>query len=140
VPETSAFHQLEDFLRQILGMISRALKSLSDEEQICTVFPVVAVGLFEVAAENRAAGFVNARVSCERRRHRVGGQHSSGEVEDIIDELQQMASAVTHVPYKTILLICEMVGCFLCQEIREADDRIQGCPKLVAHAGEEMAL
>ena len=51
-----------------------------------------------------------------------------------------MASAVTHVPYKTVLLICEMIGCLLCQEIGEADDRIEGRPKFVAHAGEELAL
>ncbi len=43
------------------------------------------VGKHKVDAVALRIRLVNARVSCERRRHRVGGQHSSGEVEDIIE-------------------------------------------------------
>ena len=62
------------------------------------------------------------------------------QIQDVIDKLQQVSSTVSHVSYKTFLLVCEMVRCFLGQKIRKADDCIQRRPKLMAHAREELAF
>ncbi len=63
--QTSAFHQLKDFFRQVFGMVPGALKRLCDKQQVGAVFPFMAVGLFQMAAENCAAGFVDAGISLQ---------------------------------------------------------------------------
>ena len=91
---------------------------------------------------------------CDRRheRHRLVGELGewdrlgrnrqppaldARDVEDLVDELEQVASAAEDVVHILALTVGQTIEL---EELTETDDRVQRCPELVAHAGEELAL
>ena len=61
----------------------------------------------------------------------------AGDVQDLVDELEQVPSAAEDVVHVLALPVTQIIEL---EELTETDDRVQGCPELVAHAGEELAL
>ena len=63
-----------------------------------------------------------------------------GEVEDVVDQLQQVAAAVEDVVGVLELPVVQVAKGLVAEDLGEADDGIERGAQLVAHAGEELAL
>jgi hypothetical protein len=60
-----------------------------------------------------------------------------GDVQDLVDQLQQVRAGFQDLLGRLLLLRGLMVHP---QQLREAEDGVHRCPELVAHPGEELAL
>lgn len=69
----------------------------------------------------------------------LAGGHR-GEVEHVIDEVEQMASAGMNILYVLLLTVVQRSEDLALQELREADDRVERCSELVGHVREEAGL
>src|SRR5438270_1751626 len=63
-----------------------------------------------------------------------------GQIEDLVDQREQMAAGIEHLPDVAELLLVELARELLLQELREADDRVQRRAQLVGHVREELRL
>ena len=70
--------------------------------------------------------------------------HATGfhfrEIKNVVDELQQMASAVENVVAVFQLPVVEFAKSFVRENFREADDGVERRAQFVAHVREELAL
>jgi len=71
------------------------------------------------------------------RREQQAARLDPGDVEHLVDEVQEVAAALQDVVDGLGLLLGEVLAL---EELPEADDRIERRPELVAHAGQELAL
>src|SRR5512132_3429326 len=62
------------------------------------------------------------------------------EIEDVINEREQVLAGAEHVLQILALLVVHAAEDALQQDLREADDRVEGRAQLVRHVGEEFAL
>ncbi len=63
------------------------------------------------------------------------------QVEDVVDELQQVAPAAQDVGHVFVLPLVQItVGLILFEQLGESNDGIERRPKLMAHVGEELRL
>ncbi len=60
--------------------------------------------------------------------------------QDVVDETQQVLAALEHVIELLQLALGERRLLVALQELREAEDRVERGPELVAHRGQELAL
>ena len=78
------------------------------------------------------------------RRQLVGEVHAPRldlrDVEDVVDELQEVAARDQDVADVALLLVVEVAEELLLEQLREADDRVERRAQLVAHVREEGAL
>ena len=65
----AAFHQVDQFLGKILGVISSAFKRLGNKQKIGAVLAVATVAAFQMPAEHRSTGLVDPCISTQ---HPVG--------------------------------------------------------------------
>ena len=84
-----------------------------------------------------------AREVVERRQLRVE-LHPAGldlrEVENVVDERQQVLAGSVDVREVAALPLAQGIRELLAEQLREAEDRVERRPQLVAHAREELAL
>src|SRR5207249_8384037 len=63
-----------------------------------------------------------------------------GQVENVVDQSEQMLAIMSYALEHSLDPIAERAINAVEQELRIAENRIQGCPELVAHIGEELHL
>ena len=63
-----------------------------------------------------------------------------GQIKNVVDELEQVASAVEDVVAVFELPLVQIAKSFVGEHFRKADDGIERRAQLVAHVGEELAL
>src|SRR5205085_5290577 len=61
----------------------------------------------------------------------------AGDVENLVDQREQVAARVEDLPDAVALRRVQRIHL---QQLREAEDRVQRCPQLVAHPREELVL
>src|SRR5579862_10006428 len=62
------------------------------------------------------------------------------EVEDVVNQLQQMPRVLLDMHNEPLLGGIERAFQFFRQQVRKSNDRVERRPKLMAHAGEKLAL
>ena len=63
-----------------------------------------------------------------------------GQVQDLVEQLQQMAAGVPDVAQVFLLPLVDLAEHALQQHFREADDRVQRCAQFMRHARQELRL
>src|SRR5258705_2931353 len=63
-----------------------------------------------------------------------------GQIQDVIDQLQQVMSTISHMSDETALLVREGSGRFVRQKFRKTENRVQRSTKLVAHTRKELTF
>src|SRR5262249_60531745 len=63
-----------------------------------------------------------------------------GEIEDVVDEGEQVATGLQNVTQILRLLLVDLAEHALGQDLGEADDRVERGAQLVRHVGQELAL
>jgi hypothetical protein len=66
-----------------------------------------------------------------------GPGFDAGEIEDVIDQREQVAACLHHVADGVAVLFRQGAEF---EQLPETEDGVEGCPQLVAHPGEELAL
>ncbi len=63
-----------------------------------------------------------------------------GEIEHVVDQLQEVPAAAQHVAEEILLLLLEGAHLFVVEQLGEADDGVERRAQLVRHVGQELRL